>query len=179
MFTLYFVTGKLLHHEPSRMQHISFWRTSPGHNSVKTATINNQSCNLMQLNTISNLDILSALYITEKGKTKWTREYHWGCNFEMWEVFKVASTICTSLGYRWMYSMDIGVLTFWCMITGETVIFDSLAFCINLIEDVTLLWNHIKDATYSQIWLTILLDKYRIDLRHLCSILYCLSCINY
>ena len=33
-----------------------------------------------------------------------------GCCFEMWEVVKVASTICSSLGYRWRYSTNISVL---------------------------------------------------------------------
>ena len=38
----------------------------------------------MQLNTISKLDILSALDINKKKlKQKWTREYHWGCNFDI------------------------------------------------------------------------------------------------
>ena len=37
----------------------------------------------------------------------------------MWQVVKVASTICTSLGYRLRYSMDISVLILWCVITRE------------------------------------------------------------
>ena len=47
---------------------------SPGHDSAKNVTLNNQPCNLMQLNTISNLDniILPALDINKNRlKQKW------------------------------------------------------------------------------------------------------------
>ena len=67
----------------------------------------------------------------------------------MWEVVKVASTICTSLGYIWRYSMGISVFVNFvvCDHKRKWLYLVHFHFTFIYLRMQCILWTH-EDATY-------------------------------
>ena len=149
LYLLYMLSlCKLLHHKSSRCKMYNFegrhldtiWMKMP-HKIINHEIC---CCLVQYLIKIFCLHLIS-IKITETKLHTWIP-----LRMQLWNVGdgQVASTICTSLGYRWWYSMDIHVLTFGIWSQAKRLYLIHFYFTSIYLRNQRILWTQDYIAVY-------------------------------